>query len=158
MLASIPYSSPESCTATTEGVYCTVVDLILTVYSGSNESSLAAEAQVHDEIVEQLMAGEFLNDEIIAVCLHQDDEKDAPAGFATNSGGSNETQESSESSTSRTIAIAVLVTLAVLAMALIAFALYRKKRAKSGAGCDGEDGSKSDSDDITAQEMKGTSV
>ena len=113
------------------------------------------------------MAGEFLNDEIIAVRLHQEDEVDVPAGFTTNTGGSNETpQESSESSTSRTIAIAVLVTLGVLAMALIVFALFRKKRAaqdssnRDGCGGGGEDGSKCDSstlsgDDISAQETKG---
>ena len=161
-----PFASPESCTPATEGAYCSVVDLILTVYSGSSESSLAAEVQVHDEIFAQLMAGAFLNDEIIAVRLHQEDEVDAPAGLTTNTGGSTETsQESSESSTSRTIAIAVLVTLAVLAMALIVFALYRKKKAKrdsnDGAGCGGEDGSKCDSstlsgDDITAQETEAT--
>ena len=114
------------------------------------------------------MAGEFNNDEIIAVRLHQDDEKDIPAGLTANTGGSNETpQESSESSTSRTIAIAVLVTLAVLAMALIVFSLYRRKRAKrdsnNGVGCGGEDESKCDSstlsgDDITAQETTRTSV
>ena len=143
-------------------MYCTVVDLVLTVYSGSNNTIHEAQEQVHDEIFNQLMTGEFLNDEIIAMRLHQDDEEDVPVGFTTDNSGNNEApQASSESSANRTIIIAVFVTLAVVAMALIVLALYRKKRATrvSSSG----DGSKCDSstasgDDMTALETKGTSV
>ena len=136
--------------------------MILTVYSGSNETSHAAEVQVHDEIFNQLMTGQFLNHEIIAVRLHQDNEDDVPVGFTTATGGSNEaSQGSAESSRNRTIAIAVLVTLAVVAMALIVLAVYRKMRAKRES--DSGDGSKCDSstvsaDNMTAEETKETSV
>ena len=143
-------------------MYCTVVDLILTLYSGSNTTIHEAQEQVHDELFNQLMTGEFLNDEIIAMRMHQDDEKDVPDSFTTDIGENNEaSQTSSESSTIRTVMIAVFVTLAVVAMALIVLAVYRKKRA-TRVGSSG-DGSKCDSltasgDDMTALEIKGTSV
>ena len=133
------------------------------MYSGSNETSYAAETQVHDEIFNQLMTGEFLNDEIIAMRLHQDDEEDVPVGLTTATGEGNESsQGSAESSTNRTIAIAVLVTLAAVAMALVVIAVYRRKRAKHESNS--ADGSKCDSstasgdDTAAAQETNGTSV
>ena len=134
------------------------------MYSGSNETIHAAQEEVHDEIFNQLMTGEFLNDEIIAMRLHQDDEEDVPVGLITANGGNDEALNgSSESSTNRIIIIAVLVTSAIVAMALIMLVLYRKRRAKResinsyGSKCDSSRSTAS-GDDTTVQETKKTSV
>jgi hypothetical protein len=158
------YLSSDSCTPQTDGAYCTVVDLVLTVYSSSNDSSVAAEGQVHDEIVNRLVvAGAFLNDDIIAVRLHETNKApDVPVGLTTSAGGNQESPRESSDFTNRTIAIAVLVALAVLALAMTVIAIYRKKRTTREIN-NGEDGSKCESltvsaDDITAHETKGSSV
>lgn len=155
--------SSDSCTPATDGAFCTVVDLVLTVYSRSNDSSVAAEMQVHDELVNHLLAGEFVNDDIIAVRLHQDDgTPDVPVGLTTSIGGGQESPRESSDFTNRTIAIAVLVTMAVLALTMILLVVYRKKRAIRETS-NAEDGSKCDSltvsaDDITAHATRGSSV
>ena len=129
-----------------------MVDLVLTVYSRSNHSSVAAEIQVHDEIVKHLMAGEFSNDDIIAVRLHQNDEADVPVGMTTSTGGSQESPHESSDFTNRTIAIAVLATMAGLALAMIVLVVYRKKRVKRDRNnC--EDGSKCDGSTVSADDM-----
>jgi hypothetical protein len=51
-------AADKVCTPAEQGSYCTVVDVVLTVYSASEESTSAAEQQVYDEVlVKQLEAG-----------------------------------------------------------------------------------------------------
>jgi hypothetical protein len=144
-LLSCSFAVAEVCTSVEQGAYCTVVDLVLTVYSADEEFSSVAEHQVYDEVlVKQLEAGTYLNGDIIAVRFHpkqayptdssaviRDENQQAPIEGAP------------DSSTVRTIIIAVLV---VVAVAVLVGLVYRKRvanqRGRSETGSD--DDSKSD--------------
>ncbi|KAI2495815.1 hypothetical protein MHU86_18701 [Fragilaria crotonensis] len=138
-------NNPEVCSSVEQGAYCTVVDLVLTVYSPDEESSTVAEHHVYDEVlVKQLEAGTYVNGDIFAVRFHpkqayptdssavsRDGNQEAPLGGAP------------DSSSVRTIVIAVLV---IVAVAVLVGLVYRKRtanqRGHSEAGSD--DDSKSD--------------
>ncbi|KAI2508261.1 hypothetical protein MHU86_6190 [Fragilaria crotonensis] len=138
--------TPDVCTSVEQGAFCTVVDVVLTVYTADQESSSVAEHQVYDEVlVQQLEAGTYVNGDIIAVRFHpkqaypndssavsRDGNQEAPIGGAP------------DSSTVPTIIIVVLV---LVAVAVLVGLVYRKRMANnqwghSEAGSD--DDSKSD--------------
>ena len=123
----------DSCTPLDADAVCSVVDLTLAVYSGSKESSAAAEEQVYDEVlVDQVTAGTFVKDDIIAIRFYSKETKNSPVDSSTVSqdgSPSSSSQNSAESSNFYTIVISVLVTLAVV-VAVVVGLIYRKRHAE----------------------------
>ena len=132
------------CTSAEQGAYCTVVDVVLTVYSATEDSSSDAEQQVYDEVLmDQLEAGTFVNGEIIAIRFHT--KQDFPADSSAVSRGGNQqtpTGGAQDSSTVQSIVISILV---IVAVAVLVGLLYRKRMAKQRGSSDTCD------DDVTAE-------
>jgi hypothetical protein len=145
-----PYGS-ELCTSAEQGAYCTVVDVVLTVYSAAEGSSSAAEQQVYDEVLmDQLEAGTFVNGEIIAIRFHS--KQDYPTDSSAVSRGGNQqppTGGPQDSSPVQSIVISILV---IVAVAVLVGLLYRERMAKQRGSSDAgsEDDSKCDSNSSMA--------
>ena len=145
-------SGSEVCTSAEQGAYCTVVDVVFTVYSATEDSSSAAEQQVYDEVlVNQLEAGTFVNGDIIAIRFHT--KQDYPTDSSAVSRDGNQqapTEVPQDSSSVRTIIISVLV---IVAVAVLVGLVFRKRMAKRRGSSDagGDDDSKCDATSITGE-------
>jgi hypothetical protein len=152
-LLSCSFAVAEVCTSVEQGAYCTIVDLVLTVYIADEASSSVAEHQVYDEVlVKQLEAGTYVNGDIIAVRFHQRQSYPTDSSAVIRDGNQQAPIEGAQdSSTVRTIVIAVLV---VVAVAVLVGLVYRKRmttqRGRSEAGSD--DDSKSDGSSSVASD------
>ena len=120
-----------SCSPPTQGAFCTVVDLVLTVYSSNNDTALIAEQQVFDQVlVAQLDAGTFVDGDILAVRFHSKHNIPADASAA----GPDESKLSQigsrgEQDSSAIRAVVVSLLLLVVAIAVVVGVLYRRRRA-----------------------------
>ena len=105
----------------------------MTIYSASKESSPAAEEQVYDEVlVDQITAGTFVKDDIIAIRFYSKESKNSPVDSSTVSqdgNPSNSLQNSPDSSNFYKIVISVLVTLAVV-VAVVVGLIFRRRLAE----------------------------
>ena len=115
----------ESCLPETPGAFCTVVDLVLTVYSSSKDSISGAEKQVQDDFMNQLKAGAFLNENIIAVRLHENPQELIESSIV------NATGELPKESTGLSILGTAMVSIVAFVAILALMALtYNKKMGK----------------------------
>ena len=137
-------TADKVCTPAEQGDYCTVVDLVLTVYSASEESTSAAEQQVYDEVlVKQLEAGTFVSGDIVAIRFHPKDNEPTDSSAVSRDGNQESPASGAQdSSTVRTIVISVLV---LVAVAVLVGLIYRKRMAnRRGINSGSEDDSKDD--------------
>ena len=150
----LPCSFPTSdvCTSAEPGAYCTVVDVILTVYSATNATSAAAEQQAYDQVlVMPVEAGTYVSGDILAIRFHPTQHFPADS-LAVIRGGNPQTPTdgNQDSSMFQTILISVMILVGV-AVLVAGLVLYRKRVSKqpgsssSSDGVDGEDDFNSDS-------------
>ena len=142
----------EVCTPAEQGAYCTVVDLVLTVYSASEEATSAAEQQVYDDVlVKQLEAGTFVSDGIIAIRFHPKDNYPTDSSVVSRDGYQQAPASGAQDSSAvRTIVTSVLVLVAVTVLVGL---VYRKRMANQrGINSGSEDDSKYDSNSSIADD------
>jgi hypothetical protein len=123
----------ESCSRETPGAFCTVVDLVLTVYSRSKDSISGAEKQVQDDFMNELKAGAFLNDNIIAVRLHEAPQELIDSSIV------NATGELPKESTGLSILGTVIVSIVAFLVILALMALTYNKKVGTRSAENGSD-------------------
>ncbi|KAI2507841.1 hypothetical protein MHU86_6621 [Fragilaria crotonensis] len=124
-------SSSGVCTSAEPGASCTVVDLILTVYSATNASSAAAEQQVYDQVlVKPMEAGTYIKDDILAIRFHPTQDVPADSSAVIRDGNPQTLTDGNQDSSSmlQTILIPVMILVGV-AMLVVGLVLYRKRNA-----------------------------
>ena len=119
-----------------------MVDVVLTVYSASEDTSSAAEQQVYDEVLmDQLDAGTFVNGEIIAIRFHPKQDYPTDASAVSRDGNQQApTGGPQDSSAVHSIVISILV---IVAVAVLVGLLYGKRMAMQRGSIDA--GSEDDS-------------
>ncbi len=119
------------------GAYCTVVEVMLTVYRANRASSSAAVKQVYDDVLlEQLEAGTYVNGDILVIRVHPSQINPANSSAVVRDvNQQSPTDGNHDSSTGRTILISVMIVVGVaLMMLVVGLVLYHKRIATQRAG------------------------
>jgi hypothetical protein len=144
------FLATDVCTAAESGADCTVVDVILTVYSANHASSSAAVQQVYDDVlVKPLEAGTYVNGDILSIRFHPSQNNPADSSAVVRDDNQQSpTDANQDSSMGRTILISVMILVgAAVMMLVVGLVLYHRKiTTQRGRTCDasGEDDSKCD--------------
>ena len=137
LVSLICFLALDVCTSVESGAYCTVVEVMLTVYRANRASSSVAVQQVYDDVlVKQLEAGTYANDDILAIRIHPSQNNPVnSSAVVRDDNQQSPTDGNHDSSTGRTILVSVMIVVGVaLMMLVVGLVLYHKRIASQRAG------------------------